>query len=148
MRVRTEQVFLLRQESVRTALLAQLQQLPLSPVQEVVIRPHRPERSALQNRYYWAILTELAAQWWQAGRQYAPWVWHEYFKRQLIGLQEVILPDGSVEQHGLSSASLSRSAFADFVQQVVALATEAGVRFSETREEVLYFAQRSRRGRV
>ena len=60
------------------------------------------------------------------GKLYSAESWHEQFKRQFIGVEE--LPSGEVI--GKSSTGLSKAEFCDFCTQVEAYAaTELGVRF-------------------
>lgn len=95
----------------------------------VHIEPEKSKRSLQQNRrYFGAILKQIEDQAWMDGRQYSAEVWHEYFKRQFIGL--VDLPKGG--SHGQSSANLSVSEFQTFMDQVEAWAArELGVIFTE-----------------
>jgi hypothetical protein len=74
---------------------------------EIVIRPLKAKRSGDQNRRYWALLREVAATVWVDGRQYSDEVWHEHFKRELIGREEIALPSGEVEVRGISTTTLS-----------------------------------------
>lgn len=88
----------------------------------------RMTRTKAQNRRYWGngVLAQIAEQAVVNGRQYDAEVWHEQFKRQFIGVEE--LPDGSVI--GKSSAKLTTAQFSEFCEQVEAYAaTSLGVTF-------------------
>ena len=65
----------------------------------------RMKRTPRQNRRYWGkgILAQIAEQAVVGGRQFSAEIWHEQFKRQFIGVEE--LPDGSVI--GKSSTKLT-----------------------------------------
>ena len=88
----------------------------------------RQKRSTAQNRRYWGngVLKQIAEQAAPNGKLYGADIWHEQFKRQFIGVEE--LPNGQVI--GKSSAKLTTSEFCDFCTQVEAYAaTELGVVF-------------------
>ena len=93
-----------------------------------VLTIKRMTRTKAQNRRYWGrgVLSQIAEQAVVNGRQYDAEVWHEQFKRQFIGVEE--LPDGSVR--GKSSAKLTTAQFSEFCAQVEAYAaTSLGVTF-------------------
>lgn len=86
------------------------------------------KRSAAQNRRYWGqgVLAQVAAQAVVGGKLYSAESWHEQFKRQFIGFDE--LPNGQII--GKSSTGLTTAEFCDFCKQVEAYAAqELGVRF-------------------
>ena len=93
-----------------------------------VLTIKRMTRTKAQNRRYWGrgVLSQIAEQAVINGKQYSAEVWHEQFKRQFIGVEE--LPDGSVI--GKSSAKLTTAQFSEFCAQVEAYAaTSLGVTF-------------------
>ena len=93
-----------------------------------VLTVDRRKRTSPQNRRYWGkgVLEQIAEQAVVGGRMYPAEIWHEEFKRQFIGVEE--LPSGQVI--GKSSADLSTAEFSDFCTQVEAYAAqELGVRF-------------------
>ena len=93
-----------------------------------VLTIKRMTRTKAQNRRYWGrgVLSQIAEQAVINGKQYSAEVWHEQFKRQFIGVEE--LPDGSVR--GKSSAKLTTAQFSEFCAQVEAYAaTSLGVTF-------------------
>lgn len=86
------------------------------------------KRSQAQNRRYWGqgVLAQVAAQAVVGGKLYSAESWHEQFKRQFIGFDE--LPNGQII--GKSSTALTTAEFCDFCAQVEAYAAqELGVRF-------------------
>ena len=86
------------------------------------------KRTPAQNRRYWGrgVLAQVAEQATVDGRLYSAETWHECFKRQFIGVEE--LPNGEVI--GKSSTGLTTAEFCDFCTQVEAYAAqELGVRF-------------------
>ena len=93
---------------------------------QLTVKPEK--RSQAQNRRYWGqgVLAQIAAQAVVGGKLYSAESWHEQFKRQFIGVEE--LPSGEVI--GKSSTALTKAEFCDFCTQVEAYAaTELGVRF-------------------
>ena len=88
------------------------------------------KRTSKQNRRYWGngVLAQIAQQATVNGRLYSAEIWHEQFKRQFIGIEE--LPNGQVI--GKSSTELSTAEFCNFCDQVEAFAaTDLGVVFYE-----------------
>ncbi len=92
----------------------------------VTVTEHKAQRSVEQNKRYWAVLNEIAAQGWVEGVQFSAVAWHEYFKRRLIGMEEI--PGGG--SIGISTTSLTVSEFADYMTKVERFAAEElGVEF-------------------
>lgn len=86
------------------------------------------KRTKPQNRRYWGrgVLAQIAEQATVNGKLFSATVWHEQFKRQFIGFEE--LPNGEII--GKSSTGLSTAEFCDFCTAVEAwAATEMGVVF-------------------
>lgn len=121
--------FILRTEQNATALYAFLKQnwRHLADQQEplcVTVSCHKRKRSVEQNKRYWKVLNEIASQAWVDGKQFGAEAWHEYFKRELIGLED--LPGGGV--CGISTTTLNVSDFCDYMTKVEACAaTDLGV---------------------
>lgn len=91
------------------------------------------KRSNAQNRRYWGrgVLAQVAEKAIAGGRRYRAEVWHEQFKRQFIGVEE--LPNGQVI--GRSSTKLTKAEFSDFCDAVEAYAaTELAVVFEDLPE--------------
>lgn len=94
----------------------------------VIIR--EKTRTLEQNARYWGrgVLAQIAEKAVIGGRRFSPEAWHEQFKRQFIGIEE--LPNGQVI--GKSSTKLGVRAFSEFVDKVEAFAaTELGVVFED-----------------
>ena len=90
-------------------------------------------RTLEQNARYWGrgILAQIAEKAIVGSRRFSAEAWHEQFKRQFIGIEE--LPSGQVI--GKSSAKLGVKAFSAFVDEVEAYAvTDLGVVFDEVRQ--------------
>ena len=93
-----------------------------------VLSVKRKKRTNLQNRRYWGngVLKQIAEQAAVNGRMYSPEIWHELFKKQFIGVEE--LPDGSLI--GKSSTELTTAEFCEFCDKVEAYAaSDLGVVF-------------------
>lgn len=92
------------------------------------------KRSTQQNRRYWGagVLKQVAEQAVVNGHMFSAEAWHEQFKRQFIGVEQ--LPSGEVI--GKSSTGLTKAEFSDFCQKVEAFAaTELGVVFFDLPKE-------------
>lgn len=90
----------------------------------------RRKRTKPQNRRYWGrgVLAQVAEQAVVNGKLYSAEIWHEQFKRQFIGFDE--LPNGQIV--GRSSTELTTAEFSEFCTKVEAYAaTELGVTFYE-----------------
>jgi hypothetical protein len=93
----------------------------------VTVQEYKAKRSGDQNRYYWQRLNEIAEQAWIGGRQFSADAWHEHFKRQFVGSED--LPHGGTA--GISTTSLSVAEFAEYVGKVEAYAaSELGIELS------------------
>ena len=93
-----------------------------------VLTVTKRKRTKPQNRRYWGrgVLAQIAEQAVVKGRLYSAGSWHEQFKRQFIGFEE--LPNGQIV--GKSSADLTTEEFSNFCAQVEAFAaSELGVTF-------------------
>ena len=93
-----------------------------------VLTVTRRKRSKAQNRRYWGngVLKQISEQAAVGGRLYPAEIWHEQFKRQFIGIEE--LPNGEVI--GKSSTKLTTAEFCEFCDRVEAYAaTSLGVTF-------------------
>lgn len=92
----------------------------------VTVTEHQSKRSVEQNRRYWALLNDVSANAWVQGKQYSSDAWHELFKRQFIGMDE--LPNG--ELAGISTTKLNVGEFGDYMTKVECYAVEQlGVTF-------------------
>lgn len=93
---------------------------------EVVVRYRKVKRSIEQNMRYWALLREIADTVWLNGKQYHAKTWHEHWKRELIGIEEVELPGGKVMERGISTTRLSVAEFGDYMTQIEARCAQEG----------------------
>ena len=80
----------------------------------VEVKPYKSKRSVEQNKYYWRLLGQISRDAWLGGKQFSSEAWHEFYKRLLIGMEE--LPGGQTA--GISSASLSVDEFGDYINKV------------------------------
>ena len=101
---------------------------------QVVIQPEKTKRSIEQNRRYWAVLNELAAQVRVDGNRFKPDTWHEFYKARLLPCETAWIC-GQLVSVPESTTGLSVQDFAQYMTQIEAHATqELGVRFTETRD--------------
>ena len=111
--------FVLREESQCRALYAYLRHnWPAMAAQgkplAVTVAEHKDKRHAQQNRLYWALLRQVANQAMVDGRRYSDEVWHEQFKREFIGCEE--LPSGATV--GISTTALSVEEFSTYIERI------------------------------
>ena len=96
----------------------------------VIVTDSEKHRSSEQNARYWAILSEIAEKAGINGQKFSREVWHEYYARIYLPLDEVILPDGEIIQRRVSTTSLKVPQFSNYMNQVEAhAATELNVEF-------------------
>jgi hypothetical protein len=119
-----QRMFVLRTEEHAQSLWAFLKQnwRSMADTQQplaVTVTQHKEKRTRDQNKRYWAILNEIADQAWVNGKQYSADAWHEHFKQQLIGAEE--LPNGG--KVGISSASLNVEEFGIYMTKIEVYAT-------------------------
>jgi hypothetical protein len=98
---------------------------------EIVLRPLKAKRTKDQNRRYWALLREVAATVWVNGRRYSDEIWHEHFKRELIGREEIVLPSGEVELRGISTTTLNVADMGRYMDGISQWCVEQGFPLEE-----------------
>ena len=96
----------------------------------MVLELRKPKRSLDQNRYYWAVLTDISEQV-VPGKAYEPSIWHEYLRALFLPQRMVELPDGSVKMLEASTAELRVNEFSEYLEKVIKWALEHDVVFSE-----------------
>jgi hypothetical protein len=85
-----------------------------------------PKRSNEANARYWVLLTEISEQMkLQGANDYAPDVWHEYFKTLFLGKEIVI--DQETRWVPARSSRLTTSEFANYAMRVEAWAAQHGI---------------------
>ena len=87
---------------------------------QVTVAEYKAKRSGEQNRRYWAILNQIAAEAWIDGKQFSADAWHEFAKRKFIGCEET--PGGG--SVGISTTTLSVSEFSDYTTRVEVYAAQ------------------------
>lgn len=126
-----EHRFVLRypaQVEVATAFIRRLQFATSRPW-EVVVRAYKQKRSHEQNRRYWALLRDIAEQLRPDGQRFSEESYHEYFKSRLIGMEELVLPNGEPRLRAMSTTALSTEEFSDYCLGIEAWAAGRGVLF-------------------
>ena len=86
----------------------------------VLVTEYKSKRSNPQNKLLWSVLHQIAEHAWVDGKQFSAEAWHENFKRQFIGTEE--LPNGATT--GISTVSLDVAAFSDYIERVMQYAAE------------------------
>jgi len=98
----------------------------------MILEIRKPKRSLEQNRYYWAILSDISEQV-VPGKSYEPSIWHEYLRALFLPERVVELPYGSMKMLEPSTAELRQNEFSEYVEKVVKWALEHEVRLSDQR---------------
>lgn len=93
---------------------------------ELILQRREHRRSNEQNRRYWAILNEIAALDVQ-GRKYTAETWHEYFKGRFIGNEDIELPNGKTLLRPISTTTLDKIQFGEYMTQIEAWASQHGL---------------------
>jgi len=96
----------------------------------MILELRKPKRSLEQNRYYWAILTDISEQV-VPGKAYEPSVWHEYLRALFLPERMVELPDGSVKMVEASTSELRVNDFTEYLEKVIKWSAEHEVKLSE-----------------
>ena len=96
----------------------------------MILELRKPKRSLEQNRYYWAVLTDISEQV-VPGRSYEPSVWHEYLRALFLPERMVELPDGSVKMVEASTSELRVNEFTEYLEKVIKWSAEHEVKLSE-----------------
>jgi hypothetical protein len=95
---------------------------------EVVVQAAHGSPTAAQYRFYFGVLLRcISQQVVVAGRRFPTEAWHEKFKRDFIGYEE--LPDGGMV--GLSTQGLGVEGMASYMRRVEVYGAERGVHFAE-----------------
>ena len=82
------------------------------------------KRTTEQNKRLHALLQAISEQAWVAGKQYDTETWKEHFRRSLIGTEEIVLPDGTRIERGISTTTLSVTDFGVFMDRIELYAAE------------------------
>lgn len=86
----------------------------------ITCEEYKAKRTIDQNKRLHVILDAIAAQTWISGKQYSAEAWKEYYRKTFIGTEEIELPDGTLQERGLSTTILSVSEFTDFMTKIEA----------------------------
>jgi hypothetical protein len=87
-------------------------------------------RSNEANARYWALLHEISEKVKVNNKQqryYPVNVWHEYFKSRFIGCDEMMLPNRHSLILPISTTTLDKAQFGNYMTQVEAWAAERGI---------------------
>ena len=100
---------------------------------EIVFRKVQHKRSVEQNKRYWAILNEIA-ETNVRGETYSAETWHRYFKVRFIGMEETKLPNGKVVQEPISTTTLDKGEFGEYMTRIEAWAAQHGILIADERQ--------------
>ena len=118
-------VFVLRDETHCRSLYAFLRANWLAMAQAgkplgVLVAEHKAKRSNPQNRLYWLVLNEIAANGWVDGKRFSAEAWHYHFRKEFIGMEDG--PNGASVP--ISTTTLNVSEFSEYLEKVMAYAAQ------------------------
>ena len=93
---------------------------------EIVVRDTVYKRSTEQNRRYRVILNQIA-EVPHRGVLYSADTWHVHYASEFIGTEEILMPDGSKRQDYISTTTLDRPEFSDYMTRIEVDAAERGI---------------------
>jgi hypothetical protein len=122
----TQRTFILRDERAAQALRLALSNWRTAAALEtpltVTVAAYKSRRNAGQNALLHAMLTIISESVQPDGRKFGVEEWKELVRRKFIGTEDILLPDGTRTERGLSTTTLSVGQFADLIDQVSAWA--------------------------
>ncbi len=92
-----------------------------------ILEIRESNRTKSQNRFYWELLSAIEMQLVNEGRRYRAEIWHEYFKARYLVPKMMELPNGKLKEVERTTTDLSKKEFSDYIEQVMAFASEHGV---------------------
>lgn len=98
---------------------------------ELVLRPRVYKRTTEQNRRYWMLMDEISERVDVKGVFYPSKVWHIYFRERFIGCEDWTLPNGKVVSEPISTTTLDKAAFSEYMTRLEVWAAEHGVLLAE-----------------
>lgn len=110
--------FIIRSEEIASRACEAVRGLDFSQVHEVVVRPHKSNRSLAQNRTLHGWMTERSQKFAEATGKFATskW-WKEYFKEMFLG-SESFEVNGKIITKTRSTADLKVGEFAEFLTTI------------------------------
>lgn len=94
---------------------------------ELVIRDRKSKRTDPQNRRLWALYREVSENIYvEQTKQFSSEVWHEYFKGELIGFDEFVLPTGVVIKQPMSTTKLNVEEMTNYQMKIEQWCAEQG----------------------
>lgn len=106
-----------------------LSQMLVSEAKPILIEvsPYSEQRSSAQNRLLHAILRDVADSLEVNGKRFSQEAWKEMFRRQFLGLEEVILPTGEIIEQGKSTTKATVAEMTEAIDRFQAwLASDFG----------------------
>jgi len=97
-----------------------------------ILEIRESNRTLSQNRFYWELLRTVELQLKPEGRKYNAEVWHEYFKARYLIPKMMELPNGKLKEVERTTTDLSKKEFSDYIEQVMAFASEHGAVWSNS----------------
>jgi len=126
------QKIVLHSEGLRSRAIEIIKALPMLPVFEVVIREYKKDRSMEQHRYYWQILTIIAAELGETKEEL-----HEQMKEKFL----VNIYTRDNEEYGQMIESLRKVYASGMKQEALSLRKQVIVLTSTTTANVAQFSE-------
>lgn len=116
--------FILRNDKVKAAAVKAVQEASTDPSAEVIVRPYKERRSLKQNKLFHHLCRDVSEQYALTyGVWYSPKSWKLYFKHLFLGDDPVLMPNGKVGFHDISTTDLTVERMQNFIDKVLAFAT-------------------------
>lgn len=101
-----------------------------------VMEIRHEDRTSQQNRFYWALLRDISEQLRPQKVIYDADVWHEHMKTKFLIPKLMKLPNGKYKEIDRTTTELTKQEFSDFVEQVLAYATQHGLILSDESQNI------------
>lgn len=118
-----KQLFIMRNEAVRSRALAAVRDAPL----EMVVKIQPPTRSLEQSARMWAMLGDVARQVEWYGKKLSPDDWKAVFTSALKKHEVAPGIDGGFVVLGTSTSAMTRREMSDLIELMMAFGAEHGV---------------------
>lgn len=127
------QTFILRSDEIRQRALRYLSHLDLDPDHplQVTIEPHEERRTVEQNNLWQKISRSLSEQVVIEGRRFSHEAWKEKMKRDVLGTEMIMLPDGAVIEVARKSSQAKKDVFSALIDHGLEICAEYRVVIGE-----------------
>lgn len=119
--------YILLNYAIRQNAINAIESLDTDSLYEVVIKPHKKQRSLAQNSLFHAWCNEISERYAEHyGERRAPWVWKQFLKEEFLGFDSDMLR-GKLVIETKHTSDLKVGEFAEFLNKIeVWCVTELG----------------------